>query len=294
MDLRRIDNYDIVFVFREALMTRSTYFERKFAASKAKIIFDFDDAIWLTNVSNANRRWKWMKNPNKTSKLIALADLVFAGNEFLASYARPHNPNVQIIPTTIDTEEYRHLDVPRDTKVCIGWSGSITTIRHFEFALPFLLRIKELFGDRVTFRVIGDANYRNDELGIEGMPWQKGTEIADLSRIDIGIMPLPNDEWAKGKCGLKGLQYMALGIPTIMSPVGVNTEIIEHGVNGALAETEEEWVAELSRLIEDADLRQRVGAAARNTVEERYSVKANEHKYLLAFQQLLGPNKEQS
>lgn len=292
-DLKRLDEFDIVFICREALMTRSTYFEKKFAASKAKVVFDFDDSIWLSNVSDANKRWKWMKNPNKTAKLIALADVVFAGNEYLAKFAREFNSEIRIIPTTIDTEEYRKADVECDDKVCVGWSGSITTIQHFEFALPFLKKIKERFGEKVVFRVVGDGSYRNVDLDITGLPWKKDSEIADLSRMDIGIMPLPDDEWAKGKCGLKGLQYMALGIPTIMSPVGVNTGIIEHGVNGALASTEEEWVAELSKLIEDAELRRRIGEAARKTVEERYSVKANEQKYLQAFRELLEGNKDQ-
>ena len=292
-DLKRIEEFDVVFVCREALMTRSTYFERKFAKSKAKFIFDFDDAVWLTNVSDANKRWKWMKNPGKTSSLIALADLVIAGNAYLKDYATAFNHNVRIIPTTIDTEEYQKQEVQRDDSICIGWSGSITTIQHFKHAVPFLQEIKKKYGDKVSFSVIGDGDFQEPELGITGLPWKKETELSDLSRFDIGIMPLPDDEWAKGKCGLKGLQYMALGIPTIMSPVGVNTEIIQDMENGALATTIEEWVEKLTKLIEDDDLRRRIGAAARKTVVEQYSVEANKEKYLKAFQDVLGPNDNQ-
>ncbi|MBP8823382.1 MAG: glycosyltransferase family 4 protein [Flavobacteriales bacterium] len=292
-DLERMNDFDIIFIFREALMTRSIRFEEAFRTSRAKLVFDFDDAIWLQNVSEANRTWAWIKDPGKTSKIIGLCDLVLAGNAYLASYARRYNPGVQVVPTTINTEEY----LPRTSRptgpVVIGWSGSITTIQHFCLAVPALRRLKALFGDRIAFRVVGDGSFRMDELGIRGLPWRRDTELDDLRAMDIGIMPLPDDEWARGKCGLKGLQYMALGIPTLMSPVGVNTEIIRHGVNGFLPRNEEEWVEQVSRLVEDADLRAGIGAEARLTVEDRYSVNAWRDAYLQVFNSLLDPPAKQ-
>jgi glycosyltransferase involved in cell wall biosynthesis len=173
-----------------------------------------------------------------------------------------------------------------DKRICIGWSGSITTIKHFEFALPFLRELKKKYGTGISIKVIGDGTYVNEELGIRGLPWRKDDEIKELSSFDIGIMPLPDDEWAKGKCGLKGLQYMALGIPTIMSPVGVNTEIIQDGENGMLATAVEEWIAKIERLINDPDLRHKMGRKARQTVEEKYSVNAWKDRYLELFKDL--------
>ncbi|MBL7962518.1 MAG: glycosyltransferase family 4 protein [Flavobacteriales bacterium] len=289
-DVRRMNAFDIIFIFREALMTRSTRFEKAFRRSRAKLVFDFDDAIWLQNVSAANKAWSWMKDPGKTSRLIASSDLVFAGNAYLADYARGFNPAVEVVPTTIDTEEYQPRAERREGPVCIGWSGSITTIQHFQYAIPALKAIRERFGERVTFRVIGDGSYRGPELGIEGLPWRRETELDDLRAMDIGIMPLPDDEWARGKCGLKGLQYMALGIPTLMSPVGVNAEIVQDGANGYLPRTTDEWVQRLSLLVEDADLRGRLGQAARRTVEERYSVHAWRDRYIHLFNNLLAPH----
>ncbi len=287
-DVDRMNDYDVIFLYREALMTRSIRFEQRFRRSRAKLIFDFDDSVWLPNVSEANRRWSWLKDASKTSKLIGMTDLVFAGNAYLADYARRFNTNTLIVPTTIDTDEYQPKQGVSEGPVTIGWSGSITTIQHFRFAIPALKVLKEKYGDRIHIRVIGDGTYSEPSLGVQGLPWKKATELDDLRAMDIGIMPLPDDEWARGKCGLKGLQYMALGLPTIMSPVGVNSEIIQDGQDGFLASTEQEWVQKLSRLIEDADLRQRMGAAARKTVVDRYSRNAWKERYVNYYNELIG------
>jgi glycosyltransferase involved in cell wall biosynthesis len=285
-DWFRMNRYDIIFIFRDALMTGSTFFEKRFARSKAKLIFDFDDAIWLQNVSEANKKLAFLKNSSKTATIIGLSDLIFAGNQFLADYAAQFNKNIVIVPTTIDTDIYVPQPRLSNGPVCIGWSGSFSTIQHFATAIPVLKEIKEKFGDAVKFKIIGDANYYCAELDTQGVAWKAATEIEDLCEIDIGIMPLPDDEWARGKCGLKGLQYMALGIPTLMSPVGVNSEIIRHGVNGYLPSANAEWVAAIAELIKDRELRNRIGKAGRQTVIDNYSVEVWKHKYLKYFNQL--------
>ena len=280
-ELYLVRKYQVVFVQRECFMLGVSFFERQFAKSGAKLIFDFDDSIWLQNVSDANKTFVWLKNPHKTAKIIASSSLVVAGNPYLKNYASRYNSNVVIVPTTIDTNEYRKIDLIKDArKVVIGWSGSITTIKHFEYAIPFLKEIRDKFYDLVEFRVIGDSKYVNEELSIKGLAWNKQTEIADLSSFDIGIMPLPDDEWAKGKCGLKGLQYMALEIPTIMSPVGVNTDIIQDNVNGFLASDINEWIDKLTLLIESEQLRREIGTRARSTVVEKYSIESNKELFL--------------
>ena len=280
------NKYDLIFICREGFLTGTTFFEELLHKSKAPIIYDFDDAIWHFDVSDANKNFGWLKNPGKTARLISMADLVFAGNHYLAEFAHHYNDKVTIVPTTIDTDEYKPFPF-RDSKVvCIGWSGSITTIRHFEMAVPVLKALKEKYADRISFKVIGDGNYKNVSLDIQGISWKKETELEELSQIDIGIMPLPDDEWAKGKCGLKGLQYMALGIATVMSPVGVNTEIIQDGVNGMLASSTEEWVCKISQLIDNTELRRNCAQNGQITVQENYSVKALQNVYLAHFQNL--------
>jgi len=279
---------DFVIVQREAIQLGTTVYESALARSRAKLVFDFDDAIWLPDASPANRRMSWLKRPGKVPRLIGLADQVWAGNRYLADYAWRFNQDVQIVPTTVDTD--RHRPRPREETggpVCLGWTGSPSTLKHFELAVPVLLRLRDRFGDRIAFKVIGDAAYREEALGIRGTPWREQTEIEDLGSIDIGLMPLPDDEWAKGKCGLKALQFMAMELPVVTSPVGVNTEIIDDGHNGYLARSEDEWFERLSALIESADTRRAVGRAARQTVVDRYSVASQRERYLALLEGLV-------
>jgi len=287
-DVLRLRRYDIVVVQREAIQFGTALFERAVARSRPRLVFDFDDAIWLPNASLANSRLAWLKNAEKTPRIIAAADMVFAGNEYLADYARQFNPAVRLVPTTIDTARYVPRARPRrDGVLTIGWSGSITTIPHFELLVPVLKKLRDRLGARVRFEVIGDPNYREPELGIVGREWSAATEVEDLERFDIGVMPLPDDEWSRGKCGLKGLQYMALAIPTIMSPVGVNPTIIADGENGLLASSEDEWLDKLTLLVESEDLRERLGRAGRETVEAAYSVESQKRSYLDYMRQLV-------
>jgi glycosyltransferase involved in cell wall biosynthesis len=287
-DVKRANNFDIIFVQREAFMTGSTFFEKQFAKSKAKLVFDFDDSIWLMDTSNANKKWEWMKSSKKTGEIISVSNLVFAGNKYLFDYAKKFNQNVKIIPTTIDTTIFQRKDEYKNNeKICIGWSGSITTIKHFEEATTILKKVKNKYGDKVYFKVMGDDTYENKELNIKGLSWTSETEIDIISSFDIGIMPLPNDQWVKGKCGLKGLSYMALEVPTIMSAIGVNTEIITDGVNGFLATTEEDWINKISILIDSFELRIKIGLNGRKTVEEKYSLQSQKNNYLNSFNELL-------
>ena len=279
----KANDYDFIFIQRECFMLGTSYFEKRFSKTRAKLIYDFDDSIWLLDVSNANKAFAWLKNPDKTSKIISYSNTVVAGNEYLGNYAKQFNKNVKVIPTTINTNEYSKKELKSTDKICIGWSGSLTTIKHFEHAVPCLIKLKQKFGGKIVFKVIGDSTYVNEALNIKGTGWKSETEVEELSALDIGIMPLPDDKWAQGKCGLKGLQYMALEIPTIMSPVGVNTDIIRDGENGFLANAEGEWIEKISRLIESKDLRIKIGRAGRETVEKRFSIQSQKNNFLALF-----------
>jgi len=282
-DVKKASDFDFIFIQREALMTRSTFFERKLAKLKIPLIFDLDDAIWLEDRNLNHGLLRLLKKPAKTAKIISYANCIVAGNSYLANYALKYNSNVKIIPTTIDTDWYKPKERLDKAFITIGWTGSFSTIKHYEELVPVLIKMKAKYQDRIKFVVIGIDDFYHEGLDIKGIAWNADSEVEDLQEINIGIMPLPDNDWTKGKCGAKGLQYMGLAIPTIMSPVGVNTEIIEDGINGFLAETEDEWADKLSSLIDSADLRTRLGAAGRETVVKHYSKEANKDKYLKLF-----------
>lgn len=283
-DKNRFKNFDIIFIQREALFFGTSYFEKKAFQSGAKVIFDFDDSIWLEDTSPGNKKWAWLKKPEKFFTSIYYASIVIAGNNYLADKAKIINKNTVIIPTTIDTDIHVPQPQLRNKEVItIGWSGSISTIKHFQSLLPVLKRIKEKYKNKIHFKILGDANYKNSEINIEAVSWSENTEVEQLNTFDIGIMPLINDEWTKGKCGLKGLSYMACEVATVMSKVGVNATIIENNVNGLLVNNEKEWFDALCKLIENKELRERLGTNGRQTVIEKYSVEANKEKYLEVF-----------
>lgn len=288
-DLQRSKNFDIVFIQREALLIGSSFFEKKFY-KKNNVVFDFDDSIWLLDTSPENKKFEFLKNSDKTKVNISNAHAVISGNTYLANYAKQFNKNVTIIPTTIDTSIHKPISknlASETKKIVIGWSGSISTMKHFEMAIPVLKELLIKYPNQLEIHVIGQASYKNKELEIISKSWHSKTEVEDLNCFDIGIMPLPDDEWAKGKCGLKGLSYMACGIATVMSPVGVNTEIIQHNYNGYLATTQNEWLDALSTLIENKEMRELIGRRGLETVVKRYSVEANKHLYIDVFNSLI-------
>lgn len=286
-DLKRANEFDIIFIFREALLTASTYFEKQFAASTAKVIFDFDDAIWLPNVSAGNKALQLLKKPSKTDQIIAYADMVFAGNQYLANYALTFCNTVKVIPTTIDTTYHLRKKHNETDKVCIGWTGTQTTLKYLDILKPVFHQLSQKFRDRIYFKVICDQPWEANGLTIRNETWSRELEIQQLEEIDIGVMPLVDDQWSRGKCGFKGLQYMAMESATIMSPVGVNTEIIQHGKNGFLAKTESEWVEQLSLLIENKELRLQIGKEGRLTVEKNFSVNAHKDLYVKYLNEII-------
>lgn len=281
--VRKVKNYDAIFIFREAFVIGGAFFEKWISKRNSNIIFDFDDAIWLKNISYQNKKYEWLKKPEKTNEIIKLSKVIITGNKYLADYARNINPNVHVIPTTIDTSYHLSHDNKQVDLITIGWTGSSTTLPYFEEILPELERLKLEFGNKICFRIIVDIDKYYPSIDAHTTLWSIEKEIEDLSKIDIGLMPLPNTEWAKGKCGFKALQYMSLEIPAIISAVGVNKEIINDQENGFLI-YENEWIEKIKLLINNPDLRTNIGKNARKTIEQEYSVESNKMKYLKIIQ----------
>ena len=263
-------DYDLVYVLREAALLGPAIFERLLHQQRVPFVFDFDDAVFMSYRSPANGYLSYLKFASKTKTICRLASHVMAGNSYLAEYAKAVNDKVTVVPTTVDTEKY-HVLPPKAAHgpLVIGWTGSHSTVQHLDTLREALKKLGEI--EKFRLRVIGTSNYELPPLEVEVLPWRAATELEDLGSIDIGVMPLPDDKWSKGKCGLKALQFMALGVPAVCSPVGVNADIIQDNVNGFLASSEGEWVDKLSRLLRSRELRRRLGDAGRATVEQKYS-----------------------
>lgn len=280
--------HDVVFLHREAMAFGPAVLERMITRRKP-VVFDFDDAIWLSNENRVNPLAAWVKCPGKTRTIAKRASAVLAGNAYLAEWARRYNRSTYIVPTTIDTDggySRQKTHGPSEVPI-IGWSGTTSTLRYLEFLRPVLGALARRRRFRV--RVICDgAPVHWPEVEMDWRTWSSAGEVDDLLPVDIGLMPQPNEEWARGKCGAKALQYMALGIPPVASRNGVLPEIIEEGRSGFLADTPGEWAERLEELLDDWKLRAAMGEQARMTVQERYSARTHVPRIAEIFRSVAG------
>lgn len=278
-----LHRYDYVFIHREATPLGPPFLEWIVGkVFRKKIIYDFDDAIWLPNTSASNRVAAQLKWHHKVASICRWSYKVSCGNAYLCNYARQFNQNVVLNLTTIDTTgQHNRLKEQRTGKLVIGWTGTHSTLPYLAPLFPLLEKLYQQYDFQLN--VIANAPPEYEADFIKFIPWKKESEIDDLLSFNVGLMPLTDDPWAKGKCGFKALQYMALGIPALVSPVGVNTEIVEDGVNGFICTTDEEWYQALEKLMSDPDLRAEMGKAGRKKIEECYSVISNTNNFLQLF-----------
>lgn len=283
IQLLSIGSVDYVFIHREVAPLGPPVFEWIIAKLlQKKIIYDFDDAIWLAD-KKTNFPFEWLKCRWKARAICKWAHRVSVGNSYLSDFALKYNSNVIINPTTIDTLR-QHTPTKRQqkTNTTIGWTGSHSTLKYLQ-QLECVLQEVERKNPTTCFLVIADRPPHLNLNRLKFKKWNLENEIADLREIDIGLMPLPDNEWTQGKCGFKALQYMALEIATVASPVGVNRKIISHGNNGLLASTPNEWLEAIALLIHNVDLRQKLGEAGRTTVDLHYCVASNTANFLSLF-----------
>jgi glycosyltransferase involved in cell wall biosynthesis len=277
---------DFIFIFREATPIGPPFIEWIIARIfRKKIIYDFDDAIWLTDRKKESVLLRTIKWRSKVATICRWSHKVSCGNEYLCAFAKQFNDNVVYNPTTIDTEllhDPKLYSKRGDDRIIIGWSGSHSTLKYLNDLESLLQRLEQKY-DRVDFWIIADKPPELKLTRLIFKPWSLESEIVDLAQIDVGIMPLPNDEWTKGKCGFKALQYMALEIPAVVSAVGANKKIIDHCVDGFLCGDDSDWLAYLTELIINADLRKRIGKQARKKIINNYSVASNSETFLSLF-----------
>lgn len=268
--------FDVIVIDRELFDSDSHWWEDRFRAAGPAMVLDVDDGIFL-------------RHPQKYEHLARIADAVLAGNREIAEYTRPINDRITIIPTCIDLSEYqmRSIRSGGDHVPVVGWIGTTGNLPFLEVCAPALRRLANCM--EFELRLIAGESTPLASVDLTGvnvrfLPWRGATEVQELSQFDIGVMPLPEgQDWMRYKCGLKLLQYMAVGSPGVASPIGINAEIIHDGENGFLATTTEEWESALAQLLSDPQLRDRLGQAARQTVEADYSVESNLPRYIEAL-----------
>lgn len=266
-------NYDLLLVQR---MFLPLFFLKILKWKKTPFIYDFDDAIYLGDPKNAANTEEMVKN----------AAAIIVSNDELAEYSKKFNHKIiEEIPSPVNTERILPSASDERNKIIIGWIGSPWTEKY----LNLVKNVFENLHDRNSELMIvgGTGSFKINNIPVKNETWSYDKEVHYLNKMDIGIMPLPNDEWSRGKGGYKLFLYMAAGLPVIASPVGINKEIVENGINGYLASSEEEWLNYINKLIEDKDLRKTLGANGRKKAEELYSYNKNAGKLLQVMNRVI-------
>lgn len=277
--LRRAAQYDLIWLEYEALPWLPAWFERALGLGRYPYIVDYDDAIFHRYDLNRNPLVRVLLR-NKIDQIMARAKLVSAGNRYLAARALSAGAkNVEVLPTVVDVERYQVRFEPQPEVITIGWIGSPSTQRYLELVLGAISDLHR-GGAPIRLLVVGGKLEGYDQLPVVNVPWAEANEVGVIQTFDVGIMPLLDSPWEQGKCGYKLIQYMACGKPVVASAVGVNRDIVEHGINGFLATTEGEWSGFLLQLIKNPLLRRKMGKKGREKVEREYSLQVTAAKVL--------------
>ena len=279
---KSVNQYDILFIQRKRFSVLWLKYIRKNAR---KIVYDFDDSVM-------HRSSKHLRHESKTrvkmfKSMVNASDHVIAGNEYLQQNTIPYTQNVTIIPSPIDTSLYPQKTYSeKSDNITLGWVGAHGSIHYLEKMRPIFETLGKR-NDKVRLKIVCDTFFDCEKMVVDKRQWSEKDEVADIQSFDIGLMPLMDDPWSHGKCGLKILQCLATGVPVVCSPAGINKEIVENGVHGFWASSQKEWIEKLEILINDHELRRKMGIAGRERVIERYSLKTNEPRMLKIFQQLM-------
>lgn len=275
LTLLTVKQYDLIWIEKELFPYFPAFFEKILAIIGVRYIVDYDDAIFHNYDLSKNKLIKFFLK-KKIDKVMKYSSCVMAGNNYLAKRAKSSGAqNIKLRPTVVDHLKYKtKVDVGKDL-LTIGWIGSPTTQKYITEIAPILYEINRQCSFRLL--LVGATNNIKKELHgleVEICPWDENTE-ADLIRLmDIGIMPLHDGPWEKGKCGYKLIQYMASGVPVIASDVGVNREIIENSKSGLLVKEQSDWSSTIVKLINSPNLRAQLGETGRDAVEQNYSIQS--------------------
>lgn len=292
-DMLRVHEYDIVYVFMWVTPFGTSIFERLTRFFAKQLVFDVEDNVLveqsLPKAYNPNAIARWIKGPDKQRYLIRKSDHVITSSPFLNDFCLAMNERKRCtyISSSVDTDRFLPANnYDKADKPTIGWTGTFSS----KIYLDLLRGVFTQLAKEVPFklRVIGNFDYALEGVDLEVVRWSAEREVEDLQAIDIGVYPLPIDDWVLGKSGLKAIQYMAFGLPLVATEVGTTPLLITHDVNGLLVKTEDDWLHALKRLLQDAALRRRLGTAARADAVKNYSTKAIATQYKQIVGNLLG------
>ncbi len=290
-DVLHCSNYDVIYIQREAFSFGPPVFEYLFHKYNGRLMLDIDDAIFepFSHSKNMIDRIAYqIKYGPRTFQIIPWCKKIHAGNKYLVSRVAERNPNVELFPTVMDTDYYKvKPETKENESVTIGWIGSPSTTIYLKQKEYVFQALAMKYGDHISFRFVGTQGYKL-EAGVRTIleDWRPETEISNLHSFDIGIMPLDRTVWSRGRCGTKMLQYMVTGVPCVCSPEGSVKDIIQNGINGAIVDTDDEWIESLSELIEDKQRRIKLGRAGRTTIENEYSVQKWAPRFLKDLQEV--------
>lgn len=265
-------SFSVVLIHCELFPYLPALFERVLQWRRIPYVLDFDDAIFHNYDQHSRFLIRYLLG-NKVASAIQGAAGIIAGNEYLASYARRHNSRVEVLPTVVDIERYdRERRPKRSTDFTVGWIGSPSTAAYLRNVQPALAQFFARAAGQLV--LVGSGPIDLPGVPVHVRSWSESTEVDELSDFDLGIMPLPDTPWTRGKCGFKLIQYMAVSLPVVASPVGVNAILVDHGVNGFLATSTVDWVTALTVLAGDRTLRGSMGQAGREKVARQYNLRS--------------------
>jgi glycosyltransferase involved in cell wall biosynthesis len=280
--LKHLDEYDAVFVYREAALLGPAFLEKRIARRGVPIIYQLDDPLYVPYRSPSNGYLSYLKFFGKIADICRLSKVVIVNSTHHREFAAQYNRNIWQVPSIVDTNRYVFEPEPESLgRVTVGWSGSPTTTGNLRVVADALRTLQEQVD--CNLHLIGGTEFDLPGVRYTAQAWRAETEVEDLRRMQVGMIPLPVNEWNKRKFYMKTAQYMALGIPPVCTPMGSNPEVIEHGRTGFLADTDAEWVEYLSLLVSDGRLRREMSRRAAQVARERFSLEANAPKVIEAF-----------
>jgi glycosyltransferase involved in cell wall biosynthesis len=280
---RSLPRYDIVFLQRKRLAGFLLWLLRRRAK---RIVYDFDDSVMYRDSTAKDPLSKTRRR--RFARMLKASDAVIAGNQYLKEEASKYHPQVEVIPSPIDVERYTPKPYGSGKEgIVLGWIGDHGSIHYLEKMRTIFEALGEKY-NHVSLKIVCDTFFDCKGMEVIKKQWSADDEVQDLQSFDIGLMPLMDDPWSWGKCGLKIVQYQGVGLPVVCTPVGINRDLVTNGENGFWAWDQGEWIERLSALIEDADLRREMGLRGRERVTRGYSLQECGKRMCQLLESLMG------